>query len=69
MKILGIIARVVFILCLPVLFFTASIAWGFNSTWLFDYGFHKYNVSQTTGIPESELDENRRKLDALHQLR
>ncbi len=57
MKGLGIAARCIFILCLPVLFFTASIAWGFNSTWLFDYGFHKYNISQATGIPESELNK------------
>ena len=57
MKGLGIAARWIFILCLPVLFFTASIAWGFNSTWLFDYGFHKYNIGQATGIPESELNK------------
>jgi integral membrane protein (TIGR01906 family) len=57
LRIFGTIARWIFIVCLPVLFFTASIAWGFNSTWLFDYGFHKYNVSLTTGIPDSELDK------------
>jgi integral membrane protein (TIGR01906 family) len=34
---------------------SASLAWGFNSRWLFDYGFQKYNVSQSTGLPDTEL--------------
>jgi integral membrane protein (TIGR01906 family) len=55
LKISAIIARWIFILCLPVLFFTAGIAWGFNSHWIFDYGFQKYTVGQITGIPDSEL--------------
>jgi integral membrane protein (TIGR01906 family) len=51
------IARLIFILCLPVLFFTAAVAWGFNSQWLYSYGFQKYNVSQVTGLSETELDK------------
>jgi integral membrane protein (TIGR01906 family) len=36
---------------------TASLAWGFNSLWLYKYGFQKYQVSQSTGLPDSELDK------------
>jgi integral membrane protein (TIGR01906 family) len=56
-KIPLLIARWIFILCLPVLFFTAAVAWGFNSQWLYDYGFQKYGVSQATGLSGAELDK------------
>jgi integral membrane protein (TIGR01906 family) len=62
LKALGILARWIFIISLPVLFFTASIAWGFNSFWLYQYGFQKYEVSQTTGLPENELNNAARGL-------
>jgi len=45
-----------FILCLPIVLLTASIAWAANSLWLYKYGFEKYNVSQTTGLADSELE-------------
>ena len=57
MKGLTIAAKWLFILCLPILLLTASIGWEVNSTWLYKYGFEKYNVSQTTGIAEVELDK------------
>ena len=57
MKILGIAAKWLFILCLPILLLTASIGWGVNSSWLYKYGFEKYNVSQTTGLAEVELEK------------
>ena len=44
-------------LCLPILLLTASIGWGVNSHWLYKYGFEKYDVSQTTGLVEVELDK------------
>jgi len=53
--ILGIAAKWLFILCLPILLLTASIGWAVNSLWLYEYGFHKYDVSQTTGLAEVEL--------------
>lgn len=62
MKIAGIIAKWVFILCLPVLLFTASIGWSVNSPWLYGYGFYRHNVSQTTGIVQSELDRVAREM-------
>ena len=57
MKCLTIAAKWLFILCLPILLLTASIGWAVNSNWLYKYGFEKYNVSQTTGIAEVELEK------------
>ncbi len=50
-------AKWLFILCLPVLLLTASISWAVNSLWLYQYGFDKYGVSQTTGLEPSELNK------------
>ncbi len=57
LKILFIVAKWLFILCMPILLLTASIGWGVNSHWLYEYGFEKYNVSQTTGLAEVELEK------------
>jgi integral membrane protein (TIGR01906 family) len=57
MKILGIIAKWVFMLCLPLLLFTASLGWAVNSLWLYKYGFEKYDISQATGLADSELEK------------
>ena len=57
MRFLDIITRWLFILCLPALIFTASIAWAVNSQWFYEYGFEKYGVSQTTGLSSSELEK------------
>ncbi len=57
MKGLVIVAKWLFILCLPILLLTASIGWEVNSLWLYKYGFEEYNVSQTTGIAVVELEE------------
>lgn len=57
MKNLGTVARVVFILALPAVLISAAIAFEFNSLWLYKDGFEKYNVSQTTGLAEAELEE------------
>jgi len=56
LRILGIAAKWLFMLCLPILLLTASIGWAANSLWLYKYGFDKYNVSQTTGLAEVELE-------------
>ncbi len=48
-------AKWLFIICLPVLLLTASVSWAVNSQWLYQYGFEEYNVSQTTGLAQSEL--------------
>ncbi len=57
LRILGIIAKWLFILCLPFLLLTASLGWAVNSHWLYNYGFEKYNISQTTGLADSELEK------------
>jgi len=57
LKILGIGAKWLFMLCLPALLLSASIAFESNSLWLYKYGFEKYGVSQTTGLADSELDK------------
>ncbi len=57
MKILVIAAKWLFILCLPIVLLTASIIWAVNSLWLYTYGYEKYNVSQTTGLAEMELEK------------
>jgi len=56
MKTLGTAAKWLFMLCLPVLLLTASLGWAANSLWLYRYGFEKYDVSQTTDISDSELE-------------
>ena len=45
------------IFCLPVLLLTASIAGAANCQWLYEYGFEKYDVSQQTGLAQSELEK------------
>ena len=57
MKIIGIVAKWLFILCLPILLLTASIGTAVNSLWLYEAGFEKYNVSQTTGLADEELEK------------
>lgn len=56
-RIIGIAARWLFILCLPALLLTASIGLLVNSQWLYQYGFDEYNVGQTTGLTDSELEK------------
>ena len=57
MRILGISAKWLFILCLPALLLTASLGWAVNSHWLYNYGFDKYDVGQTTGLADAELEK------------
>jgi integral membrane protein (TIGR01906 family) len=56
-RILSIVARWLFILCLTVMLLTASIGLAVNSQWLYEYGFNRYNVSQTTGLSDAELEK------------
>jgi len=57
LKVLNIAAKWIFILFLPVLLLTASIGWAVNSAWLYQYGFHKYDVSSPTSLADSELEK------------
>jgi integral membrane protein (TIGR01906 family) len=56
-KILGTTAKWLFILCLPLLLLSASIGGAVNSLSLYRYGFEKYDVGQTTGLAEEELEK------------
>ena len=47
MKISSIIARVIFIVCIPVLAFNVSIAWAVNNNQFYVHRFEKYNVQQS----------------------
>jgi len=58
LRILGIVAKWLFILSLPVMLLTASIGIAVNSQSLYEYGFEKYGVSQTTGLAEEELEKS-----------
>jgi integral membrane protein (TIGR01906 family) len=49
------LAQVLFVLSLPVLLFTISVSAAANCVWLYDYGFHKYDIPAVTGIDYSEL--------------
>jgi integral membrane protein (TIGR01906 family) len=57
MKAIKVIAKWIFVICLPVMLLTASVTWAANSAWLYRYGFDKYNVGETTGLEKSELDK------------
>jgi len=57
LRILTLAAQWVFILCLPVLLVTASIAWAANSLWLYRSGFEKYDVGRNTDLDDSELEK------------
>lgn len=57
LRILGTVAKWLFILCLPLLLLTASIGWAVNSHWLYNYGFQKYSVIQTPSLAEFDLEE------------
>lgn len=56
-KVLSITARWLFILCLPAMLLSASLSFAVNSQWLQEYGFKKYNVNQTTGLADAELEK------------
>ncbi len=56
-RILVITAKWLFILCLPALLLTTSIGLAVNSQWLYEYGFDKYDVGQTTSLADAELDK------------
>ncbi|MFC2010807.1 TIGR01906 family membrane protein [Chloroflexota bacterium] len=62
MRILATGTKWVFRLCLPILLLTTSIAWAVNSHWLYNYGFAKYEIGQSTGLAETELGKAARGL-------
>ena len=57
MRVLGNIAKWLFIFSLPALLISAAINFEFNSLWLYRNGFEKYNVSEATGLEKAELEK------------
>jgi len=57
LRALSIVGKVLFMVCLSILLVTATISFEFNSLWLYKDGFQKYNISQTTGLAEVELEK------------
>lgn len=57
LKFLGIAAKWLFILCLPVLLVTVSLGWAVNSLWLYKHGYQKYGVSQTLASAGLKLSD------------
>ncbi len=62
LKVLGIAAKWLFILCLPILLLTASLGGAVNSLWLYNYGSERYDVSQKLAdagleLTDSELEQ------------
>ena len=62
MKILTLVSRWLFLLCLPLLLLTAFIGGAANCISLYKYGFDKYHVSHTTGLSDAELESAARGL-------
>ena len=57
MRVLGNIAKWLFIFSLPALLISAAINFEFNSLWLYRNGFEKYNISEATGLEKAELEK------------
>ncbi len=51
------VAYWLFIICLPLLLLTSTVRLLFNSTYVYEYGFAKYEISEATGIDESQLNQ------------
>jgi len=51
------IVRWIIICCLPVMLLAMSIAWSFNSPWIYNCGFEKYNVGAVTGLSDDNLNK------------
>ena len=64
MNAIRLIARWVFIMFIPVLLLSGTIAWAFNSLWIYKAGFTKYDVSQALGVSPAQLDKSASQLIA-----
>ena len=59
-----VMARWIFILCIPIILLSATLAWTFNSLSIYKAGFAKYEVGQALGLSPIELDKSARDLIA-----
>ena len=56
--------RWLFIILIPILLLSGTIAWAFNSLWIYENGFVKYDVGQALGISSAQLNISASKLIA-----
>ena len=64
MNVIRLFTRWVFIVSIPILLLSVTIAWAFNSLWIYKAGFTKYGVGQTLGLSSLELDRSASELIA-----
>jgi integral membrane protein (TIGR01906 family) len=55
LRIAAAIARILCIICIPFIILTGVLGIAFNFVPLYTYGFEKYDVSDSTGLADSEL--------------
>ena len=55
MRVLRLVAAVLFVLVLPVFLITSNVRWVINAPFLYSYGFDKYDIPSRTGIERDEL--------------
>ena len=58
------LTRWIFIILIPILLLSGTIAWAFNSLWIYENGFVKYDVGQALGISSAQLNISASKLIA-----
>jgi len=49
------VAGIAFVLAVPLVLVITNVQIAFNSLWLYEYGFERYQVSVYTGIPKDHL--------------
>lgn len=57
-------ALMLLVLALPILLLSSTLLWAASSARLYEYGFDKYNISQSTGIEPAELSRAATELTA-----
>ena len=55
MRIVYSIARVLFILCVPVFCLSTAISWEISAPIVYEYGFWRYDIAEATGFTKQEL--------------
>ena len=55
LKILRILASVLFVVCIPIVLVTSNGRGVINTPRLYEYGYDKYNVADATGLEKAEL--------------
>lgn len=54
-KVAGVVALVIFVVCIPAFLICSNLRWAVNSVWLYDYEFGKHSVGEATGMSGEEL--------------